>query len=90
MDEGTDDDRPGDQFETWHVHDAGGPVLRLTVRFRDDAEVIDWRDGPDLFAALRQAAAEGWHAYDREPGDAPGEYAIFHLKRDPRGGRPPR
>ena len=42
----------------------------------------DWSDGPDLFEALRRAAADGWDAYDREPGEAPGEYAIFHLKRE--------
>jgi len=44
--------------------------------------VPDWSDGPDLFEALRRAAADGWDAYDREPGEAPGEYAIFHLKRE--------
>jgi hypothetical protein len=85
--EGAYDYRPDAEFETWHVYDAGGPVLSLKVRYRDDAELQDWQDGPDLFAALRQSASEGWHAYDREPGDAPGEYAIFHLKRDARGDR---
>ena len=78
------------EFETWHVYDAGGPALRLKVRYRNDAEVTDWRDGPDLFAVLQQAAAEGWHAYDREPGSAPGEYAIFHMKRVTRARRPSR
>jgi DsbC/DsbD-like thiol-disulfide interchange protein len=76
------DERLDADFETWHVYDAGGPVLRLVVRYRDDAELPDWRDGPDLFAALDRAAAEGWHAYDREPGAAPGEYAIVYLTRD--------
>ena len=41
----------------------------------------DWRDGPDLFEAFKQAAADGWHAYDREPANEPGEYSIFHMKR---------
>ncbi len=72
------------QFETWHVHDAGGPTLRLKVRYRGGIEVPDWRDGPDLPEALEAAAAEGWRLYDREPGAAPGEYAIFHLVRDGR------
>ena len=35
------DRQPDAEFETWHVHKAGGPVLRLKVRYRDDAEVID-------------------------------------------------
>lgn len=93
--EGTDDRQPDAEFETWHVYDAGGPALRLKVRFRGAAEVPDWRDGPDLDVALRRAAAEGWHAYDREPGDAPGEYVIYHLRKAagpadaPRHGRPP-
>ena len=78
------DGTTGAEYETWHAHDAGGPTLRLKVRFRGGAEVPDWRDGPDLPEALEAAAAEGWHAYDREPGAAPGEYAIFHLVRDGR------
>ena len=69
------------------MYNAGGPRLRLKVRYRDDVEVPDWRDGPDLQEALDQAAAEGWHAYDFEPGIAPGEYAIVHLKREGRGRR---
>lgn len=80
--DGADDRQPDAEFEIWHVYDAGGPVLRLKVRYRDDAELPGWQDGPELFAALRQAEARGWRAYDREPGEAPGEYAIFHLKRD--------
>lgn len=75
------DNAPDADFETWHVYDAGGPTLRLRVRYREGLEVPDWRGGPDLFAALEQAAAEGWNAYDREPGEAPGEYAIFYLTR---------
>ena len=59
-------------------------MLCLKVRYRDEMDVPDWHDGPDVFEALERAAAEGWYAYDREPGDAPGEYAIFHLKRDAR------
>ena len=69
-------------FETWHVYDAGGPTLRLKIRYREGLDVPDWRNGPDLFDALEQAAADGWDAYDREPGEAPGEYAIVYLKRD--------
>ena len=76
------DDRPDAEFATWHVYDAGGPMLRLKVRFRDGVETPDWEDGPDLCDALREAAAQGWQAYDREPGNAPGEYVIYHLKRD--------
>ena len=44
-------------------------------------EVADWRYGPGLDEALERAAAEGWQAYDRETGAAPGEYAIVHLRR---------
>ena len=69
------------ELETWHVYDAGGPTLRLKLRFRDRVELPNWQDGPDLFTALERAEAEGWHAYDREPGAAPGEYVIFHMER---------
>ena len=69
------------EFQLWHVHDAGGPSLRLKVRYHDEVEVADWRDGPGLDEALDRAADEGWQAYDREPGAAPGEYAIVHLRR---------
>lgn len=72
---------PGAEFETWHVYDAGGPMLRLTVRYREEVEEPNWRNGPDVFEALQQAATQGWEAYDREPGDAPGEVMIFHIKR---------
>jgi hypothetical protein len=72
------------EFETWHAHDAGGPNLRLRIRYRDGFEVPNWQDGPELPELFEHAAAEGWHAYDREPGEAPGEYAIFHMKRDSR------
>jgi hypothetical protein len=65
----------------WHGYDAGGPTLCLKVRYRDDEEVHDWQDGPGLVDALEQAAADGWRAFDREPGNAPGEYAIYHLVR---------
>jgi hypothetical protein len=75
-------DRTRAEFETWHVYDAGGPTLRLKVRYREGVEVPDWRDGPDLLDMFERASAEGWHAYDREPGTAPGEYAIFYMKRD--------
>jgi hypothetical protein len=63
------------------VYDAGGAVACLKVRFHDDAELPDWRNGPDLAAALALAESEGWHAYDSEPGDALGERSIIHLKR---------
>ena len=69
------------EFSLWHLYDAGGPVLNLKVRYRDDVEVPDWQCGLYFQTALEQAAAEGWDAYDREPGMAPGEYAIVHLKR---------
>ena len=69
------------EYRLWHVYDAGGPTLCLKVRYRDDEELHDWRDGPKLADALEQAAVEGWEAFDREPGDAPGEYAIYHLVR---------
>ena len=75
-------DAPRSEFQLWHLHDAGGPTLRLKIRYRDEAEVPDWRDGPELPEALERAAADGWQVYDREPGSAPGEYAILHLKRD--------
>jgi hypothetical protein len=81
-DEGAEDRQPDAVFATWHVYDAGGPRLGLKVRYVEGDEVVDWRNGPDLFAALDLAEAQGWHAYDREPGDAPGEYAIVHLKRE--------
>ena len=75
---------PRSEFEVWHVHDAdaGGPQLTLKVRYRNDQEVPDWANGPDLAAAVEQAAAEGWQLFDREPGTGPGEYAIFHFKRE--------
>ena len=70
------------EYLLWHVYDAGGPTLSLKVRYHDDeAEIQNWRDGPDLVTALEQAATEGWQAFDREPGAAPGEYAIYHLVR---------
>ena len=69
------------KYVLWHVYDAGGPMLRLKVRYKDDQEMPDWRDGPDLADALEQAAQDGWHAFDREPGHAPGEYVIYHLVR---------
>jgi len=73
---------PRTEFETWHIYDVGGSELRLKVRHREGVEVPDWQGGPDLAAALEQAASVGWHAYDREPGTAPGEYAIFYMKRE--------
>jgi hypothetical protein len=89
MDEEAAHDRLSDaELETWHVHDAGGPVLRLKVRYRGDVEAPSWRDGPELAVALRQAKAEGWQAFDREPGGRPGEYAIVHMKREARRNAP--
>ena len=75
---------PRSEFEVWYVHDAdaGGPQLTLKVRYRNDQEVPDWANGPDLAAAVEQAEREGWHLFDREPGTGPGEYAIFHFKRE--------
>jgi hypothetical protein len=75
------DYRSDAELAIWHVYDAGGPVLRLKVRYHEDGELPDWRDGPDLVEALEQATAAGWHAYDREPGNAPGEHVIYYLKR---------
>ena len=69
------------EYELWHLYDAGGPVLCLKVRYRNDSEVPNWQDGPKLRVALEQATAEGWQAFDREPGNVPGEYAIVHLIR---------
>jgi hypothetical protein len=77
----SDDDLSRAELATWHVYDVVGPDLSLKVRFQDGVELPDWQDGPDLLAAFEQAAAEGWHAFDRERGEAPGEYAIYHLKR---------
>jgi len=82
MVEEPDERMPDAQFETWHVYDAGGPSLHLKVRYREGVEVPDWHDGLDLLDAFEHAAADGWHAYDREPGTAPGEYAIFYMKRE--------
>ena len=76
-----DRDFSGVELETWHVYDAGGPTLRLKFRFHELVELPNWQDGPDLCVALEQAEGEGWHAYDREPGAAPGEYAIFYMER---------
>src|SRR5687768_871666 len=75
------DDAVHAKYLLWHVYDAGGPTLCLKVRYHDDDEVHDWRDGPSLVDALEQATADGWRAFDREPGNAPGEYAIYHLVR---------
>lgn len=69
------------EYVLWHVYDAGGPRLSLKVRYRDAGEVHDWQDGPGLVEALEQAEVEGWQAFDREPGNVPGEYAIYHLMR---------
>ena len=69
------------EFDLWYAYDAGGPEPRLKVRYRDGIEVPDWQHGPDLASALQQAEDQGWHAYDTEPGDAPGEHSIVHLKR---------
>ena len=68
--------------QTWHLHDAGGPVLRQKIRYRGDDELAEWRDGPDLAETLATAAADGWREFDREPGNAPGEYAVLHLVRE--------
>lgn len=78
------------ELETWHFYDAGGPVLLLKLRFRDRVELPSWQDGLDLFTTLGLAEAEGWQAYDREPGAAPDEYAIVHMKRTRPLGEPDR
>jgi len=75
------------EYLLWHVYDAGGPTLCLKVRYRGGEEVHDWQAGPSLGGALEQAAMDGWQAFDREPGNAPGEYAIYHLVRA--AGAPP-
>ena len=85
-----DEDFSRVELETWHFYDAGGTTLRLKLRFRDDVELLNWRDGPELFAALEQAETEGWQSYDREPGAALDEYAIFHMKRTRPPGEPVR
>lgn len=85
------------EYRTWHLHDAGGPVLRLAVRYHgrtedgrlESEELPDWRDGLDLPAALVAAATEGWREFDREPGNAPGEYAVLHLMREVESRREP-
>ena len=82
MDDDASDDRITAELETWHAYDASGPVLDLKVRYRGDIELPQWQEGPDVFTALQEAESQGWRAYDREPGQAPGEYAIFHLIRD--------
>ena len=79
---------PPAEYETWHLYDAGGRLLRLKVRYRGRVELPDWRDGPEWPEAVERAEAEGWEVYDAEPGNAPGEYAIFHMKRDGRSDRP--
>jgi len=78
---------PRAEYQLWRLYDAGGQSLHLKVRYHDEMEVPDWRDGPDLEAALAHAAAEGWEVFDREPGNAPEEYAILHLKREARSHR---
>jgi hypothetical protein len=81
-DEDASDDGPArSEFQIWNVYDAGGPEPRLRVRCRDGLEVPGWRRGPYLATALRQAEARGWHAFDSEPGAAPFEHSIVHLKR---------
>ena len=77
----SDADLVRSEFQIWNVYDAGGPEPRLRVRCRDGKEVPDWRRGADLATALRQAEAQGWHAFDTEPGHAPFEHSIIHLKR---------
>jgi hypothetical protein len=84
MHEGPDDYQDDAEFDIRRAYDAGGPVLNLKVRHREDVEVSAWQDGPDPFAAMQEAEARGWHAHDREPGNAPGEYAIVHLEREHR------
>lgn len=69
------------EYLVWHVYDAGNQSLCLKVRYHDDDEVHDWQDGPGLVDALERAAVDGWQAFDREPGNAPGEYVIYHLVR---------
>src|SRR4051794_14541135 len=59
------------EYRLWRVYEIGGPEACLKVRFHDDAELTDWRRGPNLADALRQAAVQGWDAYDSEPGTRP-------------------
>ena len=72
------------EFETWNAYDAGGPNLRLRIRFREGVEMPNWQDDPDLPEFFEHAEAEGWRAYDREPGQARDEYIVFHMERDGR------
>jgi hypothetical protein len=81
-DEGPSDvDLARSEYQLWQVYDAGGPALILKVRYCDGLEVQDWRRGPDLATALRKAEAQGWHAFDSEPGNAIDEHSIIHLSR---------
>ena len=79
-----DDSATGRSYQLWRLYDAGGPTLRLKVRYRDETEVPDWQHGPDVLEALAAAAVDGWHEFDREPGGWLGEYAIIHLVREGR------
>jgi hypothetical protein len=77
------------EFEPWHANDAGGPNLRLPIRYREGVEVPNWHDGPELSELFEQAGAEGWYADDREPGQAPGEYVTFYtMRQGPADGQP--
>ena len=76
------------EYATWHAYDVGGPRLHLKVRYVEGEEIVDWRHGPDLFAALDLAEAQGWRSFDREPGSAPGEYAIIYMRRERPTNRP--
>jgi hypothetical protein len=73
--------QPRADFQLWHLHDAGDVDFELKVRYQDDQELPDWQNGPSVAEAQAAAQAEGWELFDREPGNAPGEYAILHLVR---------
>jgi hypothetical protein len=84
-----DQDLSHAEFETWRAYDAGGPHLRLRIRYREGVEVPNWQEGPELPELFEQAGAGGWYAYDREPGQAAGEYVIFYMMREgPADGQP--
>ena len=74
--------RPTAVTVTFGMNDAGYQAFDQT---RFDNYVKGLQGMIDQLAVgLEQAAAEGWQAFDREPGGRPGEYAIVHMTRQAR------